>query len=364
MNKGADVVDLWLKTQKEFMGSWLEGTRKLQDVLSDFISSGEQAAGGKGFDFRDIYSSWMNPSANYFAGQAKAEDFKVVEDTFQKLFSDSNVYMKLFNIWKPIFSKMQEKTLRPDSYWDMMDPANYMKILEEVLGFCSPAAMAESYKQAAKIFNIGVDSAKEFSGPWSEAFRKNWQTMPGFLDGHLSDSILKNFHSMFGAYDATFGKALNMPAVWKDREKVELCLKSFDDLSSYLEKSIEYQYRMYSTGLKAMGRVMEAIVGRTNGEGKIGGFSEFLDIWVQENEKTFHEMFNTEEFAKFQGEYLDSALNVRRHYFKLMELHLYDFPVAVRSEMDDLYKQVYELKRQVRSLQKTVKDLQPKEATA
>jgi polyhydroxyalkanoate synthesis regulator phasin len=35
-----------------------------------------------------------------------------------------------------------------------------------------------------------------------------------------------------------------------------------------------------------------------------------------------------------------------------MELYLYDFPVALRSEMDDLYKTVYELKKKVKSLEK------------
>jgi hypothetical protein len=35
-----------------------------------------------------------------------------------------------------------------------------------------------------------------------------------------------------------------------------------------------------------------------------------------------------------------------------MELYLYDFPIALRSEMDDLYKTVYELKKKVKSLEK------------
>jgi len=37
-----------------------------------------------------------------------------------------------------------------------------------------------------------------------------------------------------------------------------------------------------------------------------------------------------------------------------MELYLYDFPIALRSEMDDLYKTVYDLKKKVKSLEKQI----------
>jgi polyhydroxyalkanoate synthesis regulator phasin len=40
-----------------------------------------------------------------------------------------------------------------------------------------------------------------------------------------------------------------------------------------------------------------------------------------------------------------------------MELYLYDFPIVVRSEMDDLYKTVYDLKRKVRNLEKQVEEV-------
>lgn len=70
------------------------------------------------------------------------------------------------------------------------------------------------------------------------------------------------------------------------------------------------------------------------------------------SEKTYFDLFQSEEFSKMQGELLETALNVRQHNFKLMELQLYDYPIALRSEMDDLYKTIYELKKKVKSLEK------------
>ena len=40
-----------------------------------------------------------------------------------------------------------------------------------------------------------------------------------------------------------------------------------------------------------------------------------------------------------------------------MELYLYDVPVALRSEMDDLYKTIYILKKKIRGLERRVDEL-------
>ena len=74
----------------------------------------------------------------------------------------------------------------------------------------------------------------------------------------------------------------------------------------------------------------------------------------QVNEKNYQALFQTEEFSKMQGELLEADLKVRNQFSKLMELYLDDFPVALRSEMDDLYKTIYELKKKVKSLEKQV----------
>ncbi|MFM8331320.1 MAG: poly(R)-hydroxyalkanoic acid synthase subunit PhaE, partial [Candidatus Methylumidiphilus sp.] len=62
-------------------------------------------------------------------------------------------------------------------------------------------------------------------------------------------------------------------------------------------------------------------------------------------------LFQTEDFSRLQGELLDAGLTARTHYFKIMEMQLYDLPIALRSEMDDLYKTVYDLKKKVRALE-------------
>ena len=50
------------------------------------------------------------------------------------------------------------------------------------------------------------------------------------------EAFMQTYNSLFNAFDNTFGRIFHVPPVGKDREKVELFLRSFDDLSVYLAK--------------------------------------------------------------------------------------------------------------------------------
>jgi class III poly(R)-hydroxyalkanoic acid synthase PhaE subunit len=214
--------------------------------------------------------------------------------------------------------------------------------------------MAGFYDQAVKLLQTYSSSATGFAGPWSEAMRKNMKLMPQLAEGR-PESFMHIFHNMFSALDDTFGKVFHVPAVGKDREKITLLLRAFDDLAVNMAKNIEYQHMLYATGMTAMERVIETIAHKIKSGEEVKSFDEFFDLWIDLNEKTYLELFQTEEFSQLQGEFMESTLMVRRHFFKLMELYLYDFPIALRSEMDDLYKTIYDLKKKLKSLEKQMK---------
>jgi class III poly(R)-hydroxyalkanoic acid synthase PhaE subunit len=189
------------------------------------------------------------------------------------------------------------------------------------------------------------------------------KTLPQFMEGR-PESLMNVFHNMFSAFDKTVGRIFHVPAVGKDREKTELILRSIDDLSVYMAKNTEYQHTMYVTGMAAMEKVIGAVAEKIKKGEEIKSFEEFFDLWVTVNEKTYYALFQTPDFSRLQGEVLDSSLSVRKHLFKLMELYLYDFPIALRSEMDDLYKTIYDLRKQVKGLEKRLKDVSAREVRA
>lgn len=346
-----------MENAKLFFDNWLESQERLFKNLTEtagefqktFWGLGPSSAGNGGF--QNIYDAWTKTVLSTL-GDKGAPNLNVIRDTFAKSASGSNIYAKLYEIWLPLFKAIQEKTLRPEMYQDLTDPAKFKEVLDELFGF-GPMNLAQFSSQGTKILESFSGSAKEFLKPWMEASESSFKTLPKFVEGH-PESFLNIFNNMLHAFDSTFGKTFRIPAVGKDREKIEQLLRTFDDFFVFLRKNIEYKQLMYLTGIDAMGKVIGRVAEKIKAGEELKRFEDFFNLWLEVNEKSYLALFKTEAFSKLQGELLEADMKARKRFFKLMELYLYDFPIALRSEMDDLYKTVYELKKKVKTLEKQV----------
>ena len=347
MENAKEFFDGWLKSQSSILEGFMDMTRKYQESFWRPVAAG---GGMKQFGaLPDMYASWLSALQNALHGTG-AGDRGLARETLSKTLNSSNAYRVLYEFWLPVFKAIQEKTFDPRTYMDLTDPKKFKEALDRVFGF-DPEVVSQVAVQASKFLEAQTGSAQQYMKPWVEASVKNLKTLPQLMEGR-PDAYMQAYHTLFNAFDRTFGRIFHITPVGKDREKVELLLRSFDDLSVYFAKYTEYQNTMYTTGLSALEKVFMSASEKVSRGEDFKSFDEFFDLWVDVSEDTYFKMFQCAEFSKLQGELLEAALHVRGHNFKLMELHLYDYPIALRSEMDDLYKTVYELKKKVKSLER------------
>ncbi len=350
MEEGYGFFDVWLKTQKQLLDNWTDATKNIQRSFLDIASSKEDEEEGSQGMF-SLYNSWTRTVGKSFDEIIKNYPMGIGKDTFSKLFSGADAYMKLYEFWAPLSKAFEERTFDPDSYKDFLDPAKYKEVIDKVFGFSSPQTITEFYGQTAKSIETWGSSAQNFVKPWVDAIQKNVSAAPDLATGKV-DSSMNMFHNLYTAFESTFGKAMKMPSVGKDREKIDLLMQTLDMYSEYMAKNTEFQHKMYVTGQKAMEKVAEAIAKKIKDGTEVKNYDEFFKLWTDMNEDEYFELFKSSEFSELQGELLETALDTRKNFHKVVELYLEDFPIAVRSEVDDLYKTVNELKKKVRSLEK------------
>jgi hypothetical protein len=352
MEDTKQFFDGWLKSQSRILEGFVDMTRKYQEsIWHPGATGGGMPAFG---DFPNVYTSWISAIQNALPGTG-AGDWNLARETLSKALNSSNAYRILYELWLPLFKAIQEKTLSPISYRDMTDPKKYKEALDRAFGF-DPEVVSQAVVQASKFFESMTGSTQQFTKPWVEAAEKNLKTLPQLMEGR-PNAYMQAYHTLFNAFDSTFGRIFHIPPVGKDREKVELLMRSFDDLCLYLAKYTEYQHTMYVTGLAALEKVFASVTEKVSKGEELKSFDEFFDLWIDVSENTYFQLFQSERFSQMQGELLETAVNVRGHNFKLMELHLYDYPIALRSEMDDLYKTIYELKKKVKSLERQFEEV-------
>jgi polyhydroxyalkanoate synthesis regulator phasin len=87
------------------------------------------------------------------------------------------------------------------------------------------------------------------------------------------------------------------------------------------------------------------------GTNEAQGFNEFYNEWVKANETAYAELYNSEEFSKLKSELLTISADVKKNFEKQFEGMFNVYPVVFRSEIEELYKTIYDLKKQVKSLE-------------
>lgn len=352
MESTKDFLDLWLKSQERVFSSFTDMTQRFQKAVQGVADGGMQTLGFRGL--QDLYTSWTQSVMNALESSS-GKDSPLMKEFLAKTATGSGAYVKLYEMWLPLFKAIQERSASPDSLKDLLDPARYKETLDRFFGF-DPTAASRITEQVGQLLETLSGSSQSFIKPWRDATEKSVKTFPSVMEGH-PEALMKIFHTVFSAFDSTIGRAFHVPAVGKDREKIELLLRSLDDISVCLAAQIEYEHMMYVTGMTAYEKVIATAADKTRKGEEFKTFDEFFDLWIDVNEKAFYALFQTEEFSKKQGELLEASLNVRKHFFKLMELYLYDFPIALRSEMDDLYKTIYDLKKKVKTLEKQIEEV-------
>ena len=137
-------------------------------------------------------------------------------------------------------------------------------------------------------------------------------------------------------------------------ELLSQCAKA---MSAFAANNIEYHKLMQATGQEAMQDVVNAIAEKFRAGEKIEKFDEFFALWIDTNEKAFNKLFQTEAFSQKRNALTEAGFSARKHYNQIVENQLVELPIARRSEMDEVYKIIYELRKQVKSLESQVLEL-------
>ncbi len=361
MEKPTEFIDAWVQMQEEVVDNWLAAIQELPRALPGMeVFKGSLAGLPAGELLNVSLSCLQDLSGDFLHMQQRGTE--VMKDTLAKASGTSNVFMKAYELWHPLFQAVQDRALDVDTYSELLEPSEYGEIMDQVFGW-GPATATEAINQTTRITGVFCGAVQEYRRPWTEAAEKNGIYLPELAEGR-PDTFLHIFHNLFSAFDNTVGKVFHVPAVGKDREKIGLVLRGLDDLAVFNAKYTEFQQRIYVTGIKALEKVLRAVAQRIRSGHEIRTFNELFELWLDINEQEYSHAFRTKEFSLLQGELLDFALKVRRQFHKLMELNLYEYPVALRSEMDDAYKTIYELKRKVRNLERKISDRDVEEAAA
>jgi hypothetical protein len=266
-----------------------------------------------------------------------------------------DIYTHLFQLWQPVFRQMQQGSFNPQDFWKTIEPAGFKSFVDKLFGMNQGKMMQGFVEQYAQYMKMNADMMSDAGKSISQSFGNG---NPFFVPfGGMNTQTAANWYTDFlrttqRSFAPFVGQTTDGTAPFAEplSGMVELWGK-------YISKVNEMQTLLYKTSITAWETVMKRMT-ESAAEGKTtNSFEEFYNEWSAINEKEYVALFNTEEFAALQGELLRLQTEVARTYEKQMEGFLQQYPVVLRSQLEEVYKTNHELRTRINDLERMIAEL-------
>jgi class III poly(R)-hydroxyalkanoic acid synthase PhaE subunit len=336
-----------VESQTRNVPNWSE---MANDLAQTWMDTGTQA-----------WKSWFDlmgmSSTQNFADRARpgyqhlAQGFAENQDLFARLLQLS------FKTWQDIVPQVQAG----DNWQQSLARYNaaVRQQLEEFFG-----GVGKATQDLGELWKLYLGEVQKFNQLWVESLGASFgplsQSVPGTSEPWIE---LNNLYWNL-VYEQTFGSLTQSPILGPSREFNGKLLRSFDAWTDLYRASIDYQAVLASIQVSSFEELMQELVRQAEAELKQGekgkeqvkDWRYFQNVWTNIADRVFHEAFCQEDNLKIRGKFLN-ALNIYRiRQQELTELwmKLLNVPVPVRSEVDEIHKNIYELRKEVKRLKKSV----------
>ncbi len=176
------------------------------------------------------------------------------------------------------------------------------------------------------------------------------------------ESTQEFFNLWLKTYETTFGRLLEMPAVGPSREKSEKMMKGFSIFVNLCASGMDSTINSQSVSLEAMRRMHEKAASEMEG-GEInpGKYKDFYDTWMETYSETFKEFLKSGHFASDTGKFMSYLMDFQKYNRDMLEEnYLKPMNLPTKSEIDEINKELYSLKKTVKQLTNQIKELSEK----
>ncbi len=162
-------------------------------------------------------------------------------------------------------------------------------------------------------------------------------------------------------YEKTLGTLAQMPLLGSTREFNHTLIQTFDAWAKLYPTNTDYQLLIAEIQLQSFAELMRELnLLAAKGE-KIEDWQQFQQLWSRVADKVFEQAFCSEDNLKVRGRLINATNHYKLRQQELMEMWMNSINLPTRSEVDEVHKTIYELRKEVKTLKKTLakSEIQP-----
>lgn len=296
-----------------------------------------------------FFNSYFNAISSTVKEMQNAFSQMDKQDIFSQLASNAVNYGKFAEIWAPFWNTIKDGSFNTEMFKSVFNPANVKDLTDKMFQL-----MPDNFQT---FFNQNNEFLKQFynqsmsngQNMWSNAKSQFEQLQSMFNPFHSFSQQYNQWQQFIQQTAAPFNKMATPNAFTKSMHSWSDIL---DKVTLYSVKNSELQYMMYLQSQKVMETLAQNIQDKIANNIEITDFNQLYQEWLNISDKVYVELFESEEYSKLMAEVSSLQLKIKKSVDSQIEESLSQFPIATKSELDELYKIIYDLKKEVRQLEK------------
>ena len=356
----ANPMDAMKNNFTNFMSNWSNMFSNM-NTANNWMNNMQQFANNNPFnfeamknsasEFNNILNQWNQMLMNGFSEWQGHLQNGTTQDAFRNMLNSSESFTRFHEMWAPMWKSIQDKTFNTDLYKQFLNPASYQDFMDKFFGF-----MPEGTRQyMQQLTTLMQDGAKQFGSTnmaGFNQFRQMMGNMTGINGNEMFNSMLNSYQNMQSMVQNAVSPIAKMVTQNQYTKNVAEWQDLTDRTMIYNIKNAQLQYMMYAQGMKVMDALAENIATKVQNGEEIKSMLALYQEWMSISDKQFVSLFESDEYSALMAEVSAMQLKLRKDMELQMEKMLVNVPVATRSEMEELYKTIYDLKKEVRQLSK------------
>ncbi len=285
-------------------------------------------------DSKTIMNNMLNNASKLWESMSSMDrsGYKMPD---MKLHGDALSGKKVYEAWKPAY----------DTWQDFASKVNKKEIFESI----SKGGKGGS-DNFQKIFQSGLDGYSFFSKKWMESAENIENIFKNNTNGsNGKGDIFKIFNDI---YQKEFSKFFSIPSLGLSREYQQKMQRMLDKGNVFNGALMEFMYFLYIPFEKSF-QVVQDLLAKMAEDGSLPeDQNAYYEMWITQLESHYLSLFKSAEYLDALGNVVAAMSDFKGAQQLIVQDYLKIFGVPVESDMDELYKDIYTLKKRLRKMEK------------
>lgn len=284
------------------------------------------------------------------SGTDNAQDFFSME--WGKMMSEQ--WSALFNTWGGMFMNYGAEDLWKSKGRASESMQAGVKMVQAMMGSMGDPMVMEHFQKATQmtpdilfgLTNTCVQSITDLQGQVGEWLQKRGSSISTADIQELDRDLIRKWNE---TYEKEFSQFLKIPQIGLGRFYQERSLNAADKLTAFQSVFAEFAHMLYLPVEESFRSLQNKVVEMSEAGAMDDKSKTYYNLWIKLLEGHYMEMFKRPDYAKM----LSKTLGALNEFVKARQAAVNDIlkqlNIPTHKDLDDLYKEIYLLKKRLRA---------------